>query len=125
MVIAFEHGPAGKCTRYDKGEQQRRYNNEANNTFNPIWVKSLNKNGDIPSGVQLSDLLDKIREEAFAVKDAQRRIYLVASRKRTAQKKLLKNLVIVDKLSVLGFIVIMRMASTVSLIDPIPANQNF
>ena len=63
---------------------------EANNTFNQIWVKSLDKNGDISSGVQLSDLLDKIREEAFAVKDAQRRIYLVASRKRTAQKKLLK-----------------------------------
>ena len=63
---------------------------EANNTFNPIWVKNLNKNGDIPSGVQLNDLLDKVREEAFAIKDTQRRIYLVASRKRNAQKKLLK-----------------------------------
>jgi hypothetical protein len=25
---------------------------EANNTFNPIWVKNLNKDGTIPSGVQ-------------------------------------------------------------------------
>ena len=63
---------------------------EANNTFNPIWVKLLNKDGSVPSGVQLNVLLDKVREEAFAVKDAQRRIYLVASRKRIAQRKLLK-----------------------------------
>ena len=63
---------------------------EANNTFNPIWVKTLNKNGDIPSGLQLNDILDKVREESFALKDAQRRIYLVATRKRTAQRKLLK-----------------------------------
>ena len=61
---------------------------ESNNTFNPIWVKNLNKNGDIPSGVQLVDLLDKLRLDAFEAKDAQRRIYLDISRKRTAQKKL-------------------------------------
>jgi hypothetical protein len=30
---------------------------ETNNVYNPIWVKSLNKNGDIPSGVQLADLI--------------------------------------------------------------------
>ena len=63
---------------------------EANNTFNPIWVKLLNKDGSIPSGVQLNDLLDKVREEAFSVKDEQRRVYLVATRKRTAYKKSLK-----------------------------------
>jgi hypothetical protein len=63
---------------------------ESNNTFNPLWVKALNKNGDIPSGVQLVDLLDKVREGAFAVKDSQRRVYLVASRKRIAQKKAVK-----------------------------------
>ena len=34
---------------------------EANNTFNPIWVKLLNKDGSILSGVQLNDLLDKVR----------------------------------------------------------------
>ena len=61
---------------------------ESNNTFNPIWVKNLNKNGDIPSGVQLVDLLDKLRLDAFEAKDAQRRVYLDISRKRTAQKKL-------------------------------------
>lgn len=61
---------------------------EANNTFNPLWLKALNKNGDIPSGHQLVDLLDKVREESFAVKDTERRAYLVASRKRTAQKKM-------------------------------------
>ena len=66
------------------------FQDEANNTFNPIWVKTLNKNGDIPSGLQLNDILDKVREESFALKDAQRRIYLVATRKRTAQRKLLK-----------------------------------
>ena len=60
---------------------------ESNNTFNPIWVKLLNKNGDIPSGVQLVDLLDQVRSEAFDIKDAQRRIYLEASRKRAAQKR--------------------------------------
>jgi uncharacterized protein (DUF302 family) len=61
---------------------------EANNTFNPIWVKLLNKDGSIPSGVQLNDLLDKVREEAFSMKDEQRRVYLVASRKRIASRKL-------------------------------------
>ena len=40
---------------------------ESNNTFNPIWMKLLNKNGDIPSGVQLVDLLDQVRSEAFDV----------------------------------------------------------
>ena len=60
---------------------------ESNNTFDPIWVKLLNKNGDIPSGVQLKDLLDQVRVEAFKVKDAQRRVYLEASRKRAAEKK--------------------------------------
>jgi hypothetical protein len=60
---------------------------ESNNTFNPIWVKLLNKNGDIPSGVQLPDLLDQVRVETFNNKDVQRRIYLEASRKRAAEKK--------------------------------------
>ena len=60
---------------------------ESNNTFNPIWVKLLNKNGDIPSGVQLVDLLDQVRKEAFDIKDTQRRVCLVASRNRAAQKK--------------------------------------
>ena len=55
--------------------------------MSPLWVKALNKNGDIPSGVQLVDLLDKVREGAFAVKDSQRILYLVANRKRTAKKK--------------------------------------
>lgn len=64
---------------------------ESNNTFNPLWVKALNKNGDIPSGVQLVDLLDKVREGAFAVKDSQRIVYLLANRKRTAQKKAAKS----------------------------------
>lgn len=59
---------------------------ESNNTFNPLWVKNLNKNGDIPSGVQLVDLLDKLRLDAFEAKDAQRRVYLDISRKRTAKK---------------------------------------
>ena len=63
---------------------------EANNTFNPLWVKALNKNGEIPSGIQLVDLLEKVREGAFEVKDLQRRVYLVASRKRVAQRKALK-----------------------------------
>ena len=63
---------------------------EANNTFNPLWVKALNKNGEIPSGIQLVDLLEKVREGAFEVKDSQRRVYLVASRKRIAQKKAVK-----------------------------------
>ena len=58
---------------------------ESNNTFNPIWVKLLNKNGDIPSGVQLNDLLDQVRIEAFKVRDIQRRIYLESSRKRAAE----------------------------------------
>ena len=49
---------------------------ESNNTFNPFWVRLLNKNGDIPSGVQLVDLLDQVRREAFEIKDAQRRVYL-------------------------------------------------
>ena len=48
----------------------------------------MNKNGDIPSGVQLVDLLDKLRLDAFEAKDAQRRVYLDISRKRTAKKKL-------------------------------------
>ena len=52
---------------------------EANNTFNPIWVKLLNKDGSIPSGVQLNDLLDKVREEAFSMKDEQRRVYLAGA----------------------------------------------
>ena len=60
---------------------------ESNNTFNPIWVKLLNKNGDIPSGVQIVDLRDQVRREAFEIKDAQRRVYLEASRKRAAQKR--------------------------------------
>ena len=60
---------------------------ESNNMFNPIWVKLLNKNGDIPSGVQLDDLLDQVRSESFAVKDAQRIVYLEAGRKRAAEKK--------------------------------------
>ena len=47
----------------------------------------MNKNGDIPSGVQLVDLLDQVRKEAFYIKDTQRRVYLVASRNRAAQKK--------------------------------------
>lgn len=59
---------------------------EANDTFNPIWVKTLNKNGDIPSGLQLNDLLDKVRVESFNSKDAQWRVYLVATRKRTANR---------------------------------------
>ena len=63
---------------------------DANNTFNPLWLSALNKDGSIPSGVQLSDLLDKVREEAFTLKDAQRIVYLVASRKRIAQRKMLK-----------------------------------
>lgn len=33
-------------------------------------------------------MLDKVREEAFSLKDEQRIIYLVASRKRTAKKVL-------------------------------------
>lgn len=37
-----------------------------------------------------NDLLDKVREEAFSAKDAQRRMYLAASRKRIAPKKLLE-----------------------------------
>jgi hypothetical protein len=57
---------------------------ESNNTFNPLWVKALNKNGDLPSGVQLPDILDKVRQEAFALKDATRRGHLVTSRKRRA-----------------------------------------
>ena len=63
---------------------------ESNNTFNPIWLNALNKDGSIPSGVQLTDLLDKVREEAFALKDSQRIVYLIASRKRIAQRKLSK-----------------------------------
>ena len=56
-------------------------------TLNPIWIKLMNKNGDIPSGVQIVDLRDQVRREAFEIKDAQRRVYLEASRKRAAQKR--------------------------------------
>ena len=47
----------------------------------------MNKNGDIPSEVQIVDLLDQVRREAFEIKDAQRRVCLEASRKRAAQKR--------------------------------------
>ena len=60
---------------------------ESNNTFNPIWVNALNKNGDIPSGAQLNDLLDKVREGAFALKESLRIKYLLQGRKRDAKKK--------------------------------------
>ena len=36
-------------------------------------------------------MLDKVREGAFAVKDSQRIVYLLANRKRTAQKKAAKS----------------------------------
>jgi hypothetical protein len=63
---------------------------ESNNTFNPIWVNALNKNGDIPSGAQLTDLLDKVREGAFALKESLRIKYLLQGRKRDAKFLLLK-----------------------------------
>ena len=37
--------------------------------------------------MQIVDLLDQVRREAFEIKDAQRRVYLEASRKRAAQKR--------------------------------------
>ena len=63
---------------------------EANNTFNPLWVKLLNQNGDMPSGVQLSDILDQLREKAFEIKDEKRRAFLVVGRKRTADRMAVK-----------------------------------
>jgi hypothetical protein len=60
---------------------------ESNNTFNPIWVKILNQNGDIPSGKQLVDILDQVRVEAFDVEDALRIGFLITGRKRAADKK--------------------------------------
>lgn len=60
---------------------------ESNNTFNPIWVKALNKNGDMPSGVQLEDILDTVRKEVFNIKDIARRNFLTISRKKAAAKK--------------------------------------
>ena len=60
---------------------------ESNNTFNPIWIKSLNKNGDMPSGVQLDDVLNTVRKEVFDMKDITRRSYLAISRKKSAAKK--------------------------------------
>jgi hypothetical protein len=56
---------------------------ETNNVYNPIWVKSLNKNGDIPSGVQLADFIETVREESFNAKEVKRIEYLVVGRKRT------------------------------------------
>lgn len=69
---------------------------ETNNVYNPIWVRSLNKNGDIPSGVQLVDLIDRVREESFNAKEVKRIEYLLVSRKRTALKKVGKSTGAVD-----------------------------
>jgi DNA-binding transcriptional MerR regulator len=69
---------------------------ETNNLYNPIWVRSLNKNGYIPSGVQLVDLIDRVREESFNAKEVKRIEYLLVSRNRTALKKVGKSTGAVD-----------------------------
>ena len=88
---------------------------EALNTFNPARTKALNKNGELPSGLlysamypqctvcttlsqlmrftcfpkglQLADVLDKVREAAFELKERKRIGYLIASRAKTAAAK--------------------------------------
>ena len=44
----------------------------------------------MPSGVQLSDILDQLREKALERKDEKRRAFLVVGRKRTADRMAVK-----------------------------------
>ena len=77
----------GVFTSEECGKLYKAIKSESLNVYNTYWHMTLNKDHSIPSGKQLVELLNAMRQMTFDKKDVQRIIYLKANRLKVKIKK--------------------------------------